>query len=78
MIKYYCDMCKKEMRKDEHYTYILPQQIPYGIVSGWSWEEPIYTYEQLEDRKTEVCNVCRRKIAQALKELTRENKNGNK
>ncbi len=72
MIKYFCDLCKKEMRKDEHYAYILPQQVPYEAISAWG--ESIYTYEQLEDREVEVCDVCRRKISQALKELIKEDK----
>lgn len=66
MIKYFCDICGKEMRKDEHYVYILPQLISYDAISTWG--ESIYTYEQLEDKEVEICNICRRKISQALKE----------
>ena len=72
MIKYFCDLCKKEMRQEQHYIYILPQRVPYEAISAYG--EPVYTYEQLEDREVEVCDVCRRKISQALKELTKENK----
>ena len=73
MIKYFGDLCKKEMKKDEHYIYILPQQVPYDVIATWG--EILYTYEQLEDKEVEICDVCRRKISQVLKELTKENKN---
>lgn len=70
MIKYFCDLCEKEMRKDEHYTYILPQQVPYEVVANWG--ETLYTYEKLEDKEIEICDVCRRKISYALKKLVKE------
>ena len=72
MIKYFCDLCKKEMRQEQHYNYILPQRVPYEAISVWG--EPVYTYEQIEDTEVEVCNVCRRKISQALKKLIKEDK----
>ena len=72
MIKYFCDLCKKEMRQEQHYIYILPQQVPYEVVSTWG--ETICTYEKLEDKEVEVCDVCRRKISYALKELVKEDK----
>lgn len=70
MIKYFCDLCKKEMRQEQHYIYILPQRVPYEAISAWG--EPVYTYEQVEDREVEVCDVCRRKISQALKEIKKD------
>lgn len=68
MTKYFCDLCKREMGKNEHYIYILPQLIPYDAISTRG-EQVYYTYEQLEDKEVEVCNVCRRKISQVLKEI---------
>lgn len=68
MIKYFCDICGKELnKKEQHYVYILPQQVPYDAISAQG--EPVYTYEQLEDREVEVCDICRRKISQAVKEI---------
>ena len=34
MIKYFCDLCKKEINEDEYYAYILPQGVPYETVSA--------------------------------------------
>lgn len=72
MIKYFCDLCKEEMRQEQRYIYTLPKQVPYEAISTWG--KPIYTYEQLEDREIEVCDACRKKISQTLKELIKENK----
>ena len=64
MIKYFCDLCKEEINKDEYYTYILPQRVPYATVS--SQGKILFTYDRIEDREIEVCDVCREKICQAL------------
>ena len=71
MIKYFCDLCGKEMRKEQRYIYTLPKQVPYEAMSIRG--EPIYTYEQLEDREVEICDACRRKISQALENLIERN-----
>ena len=70
MIKYFCDLCKKEINKDEHYAYILPQRVPYTTVS--SQGKILFTYDRIEDREIEVCDVCREKIYQALEKITKK------
>ena len=70
MIKYFCDLCGKEIRQEQRYIYTLPKQVPYEAISTWG--EPIYTYEQLEDREVEICDVCRRKISYVLKDFVKE------
>lgn len=70
MIKYFCDLCKEEMRQEQHYTYILPQRVPYVTVS--SQRKILFTYDRIEDREIEVCDVCREKISQALEKITKE------
>lgn len=71
MIKYYCDICEKELKtSEEHFTYILPQRTPYNAKSIYG--EIVYTYEQIEDRDLAVCPFCRKKIAYALQEIKSE------
>lgn len=70
MIKYFCDLCKEEINKDEHYAYILPQRVPHVTVS--SQGKILFTYDRIEDREIEVCDVCREKISQALEKITKE------
>ena len=67
MIKYFCDLCKEEINKDEHYAYILPKLITYEAISTQG--ELLYTYKRLEDREIEICDICRRKISQILERI---------
>lgn len=71
MIKYFCDICEKELKtSEEHFVYILPQRVPYEAKSIHG--ETIYTYEQIEDKDLAVCSFCRKKISYALKEIKDE------
>lgn len=71
MIKYFCDICEKELKtSDEHFAYILPQRAPYNVKSIYG--ETVYTYEQIEDTGFAVCPFCRKKIAYALHEIKNE------
>lgn len=71
MIKYYCDICEKELKtSEEHFIYILPQRTPYNAKSIYG--EVIYTYEVIEDKELVVCSSCRKKIAYALQEIKDE------
>ena len=71
MIKYFCDICEKELKtSEEHFIYILPQRVPYHAKSIYG--EVIYTYEVIEDNELAVCSSCRKKIAYALQEIKDE------
>ena len=71
MIKYYCDICEKELKtSEEHFVYILPQRIPYNAKSIYG--ETVYTYEQIKDVCLAICPSCRKKISYALKEIKDE------
>ena len=69
MIKYFCDLCKKEINEDEYYAYILPQGVPYETVSAQG--KILFAYDRIEDIEIEVCNVCRGKISQALEKIVK-------
>ena len=67
MIKYYCDICEKEIKtSEEHFTYILPQRAPYRVTFQG---ECAGVFEKTEDKELFVCPSCRYKIAQALKKI---------
>ena len=71
MIKYFCDICEKELKtSDEHFAYILPQRAPYNVKSTRG--EIVYTYEQIEDTGCAICPSCRHKIAYALEKIKNE------
>lgn len=70
MIKYFCDLCKEEKRQEQLHVYILPQRVPHVTVS--SQGKILFTYDRIEDREIEVCDVCREKISQALEKITKE------
>ena len=71
MIKYFCDICEKELKtSEEHFVYILPQRVPYNAKSIYG--EIIYTYEQIEDKDLTVCPFCRKKISYALNKVKNE------
>lgn len=71
MIKYYCDICEKELEtSEEHFVYILPQRVPYYAKAFYG--QIAYTYEQIEDKDLAICPSCRKKISYALKEIKDE------
>lgn len=76
MIKYYCDICEKELKtSDEHFVYILPQRVPYytkAFYEQTAYTQIVCTYEQIEDKNLAVCPSCRKKISYALKEIKDE------
>ena len=71
MIKYFCDICQKEMKQsNDHFAYILPYFVKYQTVTIYG--EPILTYEKLEDKELHICPYCRSKVANFLKEQRNE------
>ena len=67
MIKYFCDICEKELKtSDEHFVYILPQRISYRVIRQG---ECTSIFKQTEDKELSVCPSCRYKIAYALEEI---------
>ena len=67
MIKYYCDICEKELKtSEEHFTYILPQRVSYKIIRQG---ECTGAFEKTEDKGLSVCSSCRYKIAYALEKI---------
>ena len=70
MIKYFCDICEKELKTtDEHFVYILPQRVPYKIIGKGKY---IDAFEITEDKGLAVCPSCRYKIAYALEKIKNE------
>lgn len=70
MIKYYCDICKKELKtSDEHFVYILPQRIPYRATCQGEYRG---TFMETKDEGLSICPSCRYKIAYALEKIKNE------
>ena len=70
MIKYFCDLCEKELKtSNEHFVYILPQRVSYKVICQ---EEYTGAFEKIEDKELSVCPSCRYKIAYALEKIKNE------
>ena len=70
MIKYFCDICEKELKtSEEHFVYILPQRVPYKITFQGEYAG---TCEKIEDKDLTVCPFCRKKISYALNKIKKE------
>ena len=66
MIKYYCDICEKELKtSEEQFVYILPQRTPCKEVL----QKYVGTVLKTEDKKLFVCPSCRYEIAYALEKI---------
>ena len=65
MIKYFCDLCGKELKtSNEHFVYILPQRVSYKVNTS--------AFKKTEDKELSVCPSCRYKIAYALEKIKNE------
>ena len=70
MIKYYCDICEKELKtSDEHFVYILPQRVPYKVTFQGEYRG---AFLKTEDKELSVCPSCRYRIAYALEKIKSE------
>lgn len=66
MIKYYCDICEKELKSsEEHFVYNLPQRVPCKNVLN----EYMGTILITEDKELFICPSCRYEIAYALEKI---------
>ena len=67
MIKYFCDICEKEIEKSEKYTYTLPLYCADQLMT--SFGETICTIDRIKDLEIEICSNCRYKISMFLKDM---------
>lgn len=70
MIKYFCDICEKELKtSEEHFVYILPQRIKYRVTCQGEYTS---AFLKTEDKELSICPSCRYKIAYALEKIKNE------
>ena len=66
MIKYYCDICEKELKtSEEQFVYILPQRTPCKEKK----KKYVGTVLKTEDKELFICPSCRYEIAYALERI---------
>lgn len=63
MIKYFCDICGKEVK--DAYETVLPRVVRYNVYGG-KQDVKVGRFDTVEHRITQICPKCEYKLAMAL------------